>query len=89
VLAGALALIALGMAWSFPPKEQVSRIPPQRRIREWNSMLLVGVLSHTEDVGMRVPKFGLSTIPVTQAKSALLLQIERDLLALVYRDPRG
>jgi len=37
---------------------------------------------------MRVSKFGLSTIPVTQAKSALLLQIERDLLALVYRDPR-
>ena len=37
---------------------------------------------------MRVPSFGLSTTPVTDIKSELRLQLERDLLALVYRNPR-
>jgi hypothetical protein len=34
---------------------------------------------------MRAPSFGPSTTPVLEVKSELLLQIERDLLALVYR----
>ena len=37
---------------------------------------------------MRAPIFGLSTTPVMDIKSELRQQIERDLLALVYRDPR-
>jgi hypothetical protein len=37
---------------------------------------------------MRAPSFGLSTMPVVEVKSALQLQLERDLLALVYRSPR-
>ena len=37
---------------------------------------------------MRPPIFGLSTTPVTDIKSELRLQIERDLLALIYRMPR-
>jgi hypothetical protein len=40
------------------------------------------------DSTMRAPTFGLSTMPVMDAKSELRLQLERDLLALVYRDPR-
>ena len=34
---------------------------------------------------MGAPNFGLSTAPVPDVKSELRLQIERDLLALVYR----
>jgi hypothetical protein len=37
---------------------------------------------------MRAPSFGLTTMPVPDVKSELRLQLERDLLALVYRDPR-
>ena len=37
---------------------------------------------------MRAPSFGLSTMPVAEVKSDLQLQIERNLLTLVYRDPR-
>ena len=37
---------------------------------------------------MRAPIFGLSTTPVTDIKSVLRLQLERDLLALVYRSAR-
>jgi hypothetical protein len=37
---------------------------------------------------MRAPIFGLSTTPVSDIKSELRLQIERDLLALIYRMPR-
>ena len=37
---------------------------------------------------MRAPTFGLSTAPVKDIKSELRLQLERDLLALVYRSPR-
>jgi hypothetical protein len=37
---------------------------------------------------MRAPSFGLSTMPVVDVKSELRLQLERDMLALVYRDPR-
>jgi len=37
---------------------------------------------------MRAPVFGLSTTPVAEIKSELRLQLERDLLALVYRSPR-
>jgi hypothetical protein len=37
---------------------------------------------------MRAPSFGLSTMPVIDVKSELRLQLERDMLALVYRDPR-
>lgn len=37
---------------------------------------------------MRPPIFGLSTTPVTEIKSELRLQLERDLLALVYRPSR-
>ncbi len=37
---------------------------------------------------MRAPIFGLSTMPVMDVKSALRLQLDRDMLALVYRDPR-
>jgi hypothetical protein len=37
---------------------------------------------------MREPVFGLSTTPVAEIKSELRLQLERDLLALVYRSPR-
>lgn len=34
---------------------------------------------------MRTPIFGLSTTPVLDTKSELRQQLERDLLALVYR----
>jgi hypothetical protein len=37
---------------------------------------------------MRAPTFGLSTTPVMDFKSELRLQLERDMLALVYRYPR-
>jgi hypothetical protein len=37
---------------------------------------------------MRASAFGLSTMPVMDLKSELRLQLERDLLALVYRSPR-
>ena len=37
---------------------------------------------------MRAPIFGLSTMPVMELKSELRLQLERDLLALLYRTPR-
>jgi hypothetical protein len=37
---------------------------------------------------MRAPTFGLSTMPVAEAKSALCLQIERDLLRLLHLSPR-
>jgi hypothetical protein len=37
---------------------------------------------------MHAPIFGLSTTPVMDVKSELRLQLERDMLALVYRDPR-
>jgi hypothetical protein len=37
---------------------------------------------------MRAPIFGLSTAPVPDVKSELRLQIERDLLVLVYRSPK-
>ena len=37
---------------------------------------------------MRAPSFGLSTTPVTDNKSELRLQLERDMLALVYREQR-
>ena len=37
---------------------------------------------------MRAPSFGLCTTPVTDVKSELRLQLERALLALVYREPR-
>jgi hypothetical protein len=37
---------------------------------------------------MRAPIFGLSTTPIMDIKSELRLQIERDMLALVYRSPR-
>ena len=37
---------------------------------------------------MRAPSFGLSTTPVMDIKSELRLQLERDILALVYREPR-
>ena len=37
---------------------------------------------------MRAPIFGPSTTPVIEVKSALQLQLEPDLLALVYRSPR-
>ena len=37
---------------------------------------------------MRAPTFGLSTTPVMDIRSELRLQIERDMLALVYRNPR-
>ena len=37
---------------------------------------------------MRAPIFGLSTTPVSDIKSELRLQLERDLLALLYRTPR-
>jgi hypothetical protein len=37
---------------------------------------------------MRAPTFGLSTMLVMEAKSDLRLQIERDMLRLVYQSPR-
>jgi hypothetical protein len=37
---------------------------------------------------MRAPIFALSTTPIADIKSGLRLQIERDMLALVYRTPR-
>jgi hypothetical protein len=43
---------------------------------------------HLEDSTMRAPIFGLSTTPVMDIKSELRLQLERDMLALVYRLPR-
>jgi hypothetical protein len=67
----------------------MSPIPPVLRIREWgNSPAAAGVPTHEEDDTMRAPIFGLSTAPVPDAKSEVRLQIERDLLALVYRSPR-
>jgi hypothetical protein len=44
--------------------------------------------AQVEDISMRTPIFGLSTTPVTDIKSELRLQLERDLLALLYRTPR-
>jgi len=37
---------------------------------------------------MRTPIFGPSTIPVVDIKSELRLQLERDMLALLYRTAR-
>ncbi len=37
---------------------------------------------------MKPPIFGLSTTPIADIKSELVKQIERDQLALVYKDPR-
>lgn len=37
---------------------------------------------------MARPIFGLSTTPLKDIRSELREQLERDLLALVYRDPR-
>ncbi len=37
---------------------------------------------------MHAPIFGLSTTPIMDFKSELQVQLERDLLALVYRSPR-
>jgi hypothetical protein len=37
---------------------------------------------------MRAPAFGLSTTPIMDIKTELRLQIERDMLALVYRTGR-
>jgi hypothetical protein len=37
---------------------------------------------------MPAPIFGLSTTPVVDIKSELRLQLERAMLALVYREPR-
>jgi hypothetical protein len=37
---------------------------------------------------VRAPSIGLSTTPVMDVKSELRLQLERALLALVYREPR-
>jgi hypothetical protein len=37
---------------------------------------------------VRAPSFGLSTTPVMDIKSELRRQLERDMLALVYREPR-
>ncbi len=37
---------------------------------------------------MRAPSFGLSTTPVVDVKSELRLQLERDMVALVYRNTR-
>jgi hypothetical protein len=37
---------------------------------------------------MRAPIFGLSTTPVMDVKTELRLQLERDMLALVYRSER-
>jgi hypothetical protein len=37
---------------------------------------------------MRASIVGISTTPVADTKSALRLQLERDLLALLYRAPR-
>ena len=37
---------------------------------------------------MARPIFGLSTTPVKDIRSELREQLERDLLALIYRDPR-
>jgi len=44
--------------------------------------------AHAKEVTMRAPIFGLSTTPVADIKSELRIQLERDLLALVYRTPR-
>ena len=38
-----------------------------------------------KEFAMRTPIFGLSTTPVMDIKSELRQQLERDLLALVYR----
>ena len=40
------------------------------------------------DSPVRAPSFGLSTTPVMDVKSELRLQLERVMLALVYREPR-
>jgi hypothetical protein len=44
--------------------------------------------THPIDSTMQAPIFGPSTMPVVDIKSELRLQIERSLLALVYRDSR-
>jgi hypothetical protein len=44
--------------------------------------------AQVEGISVRTPIFGLSTTPVTDIKSELRLQLERDLLALLYRTPR-
>ena len=41
-----------------------------------------------EEVAVNPPIFGLSTTPVMDIKSELRQQLERDLLALVYRATR-
>ena len=42
----------------------------------------------SDTVAMARPIFGLSTTPLKDIRSELREQLERDLLALVYRDPR-
>lgn len=37
---------------------------------------------------MKPPVFGLSTTPITDIKSELRTEIERNLLAILYRSPR-
>jgi hypothetical protein len=50
--------------------------------------MLVGSDPFLEAFPMRAPIFGLSTTPVMDINSELRLQLERDLLALVYRSDR-
>jgi hypothetical protein len=50
--------------------------------------MLVGSDPFLERFTMRAPIFGLSTTPVMDVKSELRLQLERDMLALIYRSPR-
>ena len=41
-----------------------------------------------DQVAVRAPAFGLSTTPVADIASELRLQLEHELVALVYRTPR-
>jgi hypothetical protein len=68
-------------------REPISRALPRYWIAALTAVrsLMPGFLG---DSTMRAPSFGLSTTPVMDVKSELRLQLERDLLALVYRDPR-
>jgi hypothetical protein len=63
----------------------VSRFAVERRSRDTKAVAVNRRFDPREGVAMRKPIFGLSTTPVMDIKSELREQLERDLLALVYR----
>jgi hypothetical protein len=71
-----------------PAIEAPHRAPKITVGRPRGSVPTPGPTGSLGDSNMRAPTFGLSITPVMDIKSELRLQLERDLLALVYRSPR-